>query len=465
MQEVVVVFSDPFTAEGYRRFMESQGFSASAFCSQEEASAAVKGKLLIAEHSDCVDGFALLKGEPEAAVFGVDVAKAQDVAALKDAGALDAFIAPLPPGALVEALNQWLDNSEGTPKAVKVLSRDDLADFVKALMEKRSVYAPVETRDGLKFLKVDNPAAVRITYTSTVLPPKRVFAPEEETLLRFNLKEKAVEAVDPGIEPKVLFGVHPCDMQAILRLDWAFTHRNPEANYIHRRKDTLIIGVTCVPDENCFCQNLGTWNTREGYDAFLVDLGDRWLVEILTERGVEALSGIAHLKDAAAEDVQKAKVVKRQMAIPQRPVTFQPALLPTLMEMAEHDKTWVDVGNRCFSCGTCTLVCPTCYCFNVEDVVDIKLEKGERVRRWDSCQLSTFTVVATGENFRKERESRVRHRMYRKYYWLAQRFGETFCVGCGRCGRYCVANIHPYDIATKLESRYCLTLTDAVLGK
>ncbi|RKY18555.1 MAG: 4Fe-4S ferredoxin, partial [Planctomycetota bacterium] len=87
------------------------------------------------------------------------------------------------------------------------------------------------------------------------------------------------------------------------------------------------------------------------------------------------------------------------------------------------------------------------------------------VRRWDSCQLSTFTVVATGENFRKERESRVRHRMYRKYYWLAQRFGETFCVGCGRCGRYCVANIHPYDIATKLQSRYCLTLADAVLGK
>jgi len=465
MQEVVVVFSDPVVAEGYRRFMESLGFTAEAYSSQEEALGAVAGKVLLSEHSPCIDGFALLGKGPAAAVMAVDPEKAQDVAALKEAGALDAFIAPIAPGAIVETLNHWLDTKMGTPKATKTLARDDLTAFVQALMSERAVYAPIETRDGLRFLKVEEPATVRLTYTSTTLPPKRVFAPEEETLVRFDLKEMKVEAVEPDIEPKVLLGVHPCDMQGILRLDWAFTHRNPEVNYIHRRRNTLTIGVTCVPDENCFCQNLGTWNTREGYDAFMVDLGDRWLLEILTDRGMEVLSDLPMLKEAAEEDVNKANVIKRQMSIPQRPVTFNPGVLTTLMGLAEHDRTWVDVGNRCFSCGTCTLVCPTCYCFNVEDVVDIKLEKGERIRRWDSCQLLPFTVVATGENFRKERESRVRHRMYRKYYWLAERYGETFCVGCGRCGRYCVANIHPHDILTRLNERYCMTLGDAVMAR
>lgn len=466
MREVVVVFSDPVTAEGYRRFMESQGLTASAYCSQEESlNAITSDKLLLAEHSAYVDGFALLEKGPAAAVLSVSPEKAQDIAALKDAGALDAFIAPIAPGTVVEAFNQFFDSQEGTPKANKILARDDLLKFVQTIMSKRTLYAPVETRDGLRFLKVEDPASVRLTYTSTVLPVKKIFAPQEETLLRFDMKEKSVEVVEPEVEPKVVLGVHPCDMQGILRLDWAFTTGNPEANYINRRKDSCVIGVTCVPDEHCFCQNLGTWNTREGYDAFMVDLGNKWLVEILTERGMDVLSDVDVLTNATEDEIKKAKTLKRQMSLSQRPVTFQPSVLTVLMGMAEHDKTWVDVGNRCFSCGTCTIVCPTCYCFDVEDEVDIKLQKGERVRKWDSCQLSNFAVVATGENFREEKESRARHRIYRKYYWLAERYGETFCVGCGRCGRYCVADIHPYDILTKLINRYCLTLNDAIVEK
>ena len=461
MKEAVVVFSAPFLRKAYADFLRRQGFDVSECADVGSAAGAVAGKVLVCEHSSEVDAGELV-GEAACAVVGAAPERAQDVAALKEAGAFDVFIGTLAPGQIVEAVNTYLDGVEGTPRANKVLSRDALSSFVAALMERRAVYAPVDGRDGHRFEKVEDPSSVRITYTSTVLPVKKVFAPVIETLLKFDRAGGTAEAEQPEVEPKVILGVHPCDMQGVLRLDWAFTERSPESNYVNRRKDTLFIGVTCTPDEYCFCQNLGTWNTREGYDAFMVDLGDRWLVEILTDDGMRLLDGLSMLSDADEEALRKARVVRRDLSSPPLPVTFHPATTDALMEMSEDDKTWVDVANRCFSCGTCTLVCPTCYCFDVEDEVDITLSAGERVRKWDSCQLQSFAKVATGENFREEREGRVRHRLYRKYLFLPERYGDVFCVGCGRCGRYCTADIHTYDIVAKLAERHSATLTDVV---
>ena len=31
------------------------------------------------------------------------------------------------------------------------------------------------------------------------------------------------------------------------------------------------------------------------------------------------------------------------------------------------DEFWEDVTAKCLSCGACTYLCPTCYCFNITD--------------------------------------------------------------------------------------------------
>ena len=86
-------------------------------------------------------------------------------------------------------------------------------------------------------------------------------------------------------------------------------------------------------------------------------------------------------------------------------------------------------------------VCPTCFCFDVQDKLNIDAASGDRQRRWDSCQLKVFAEVASGENFREHRASRTRHRMFRKGKYIFDRTGRTGCVGCGRCIYHCVANI------------------------
>ena len=110
--------------------------------------------------------------------------------------------------------------------------------------------------------------------------------------------------------------------------------------------------------------------------------------------------------------------------------------------MAHMDhKEWEEQAKLCTSCGTCTMVCPTCFCYHVEDFNRWNMKDGERVRMWDSCQLIDFAEVAMGENFRKDRTARLKWRIYHKLAYWKEQFGTDGCTGCGRCMSYCIAQI------------------------
>ena len=69
-------------------------------------------------------------------------------------------------------------------------------------------------------------------------------------------------------------------------------------------------------------------------------------------------------------------------------------------------KLWEELSRTCFSCGTCNLVCPTCYCFDVADDLNLDAVSGNRTRTWDGCMLPHFALVAGGHNFRPAPASR-----------------------------------------------------------
>ena len=115
--------------------------------------------------------------------------------------------------------------------------------------------------------------------------------------------------------------------------------------------------------------------------------------------------------------------------------------IPQLFERSLKSTIWDSIGDRCLSCGNCTNVCPTCYCFDVVDELNLDLKTGKRIRVWDSCQNERFAKVAGGESFRETRTRRKKHRFYRKFSYPVERFNKFFCTGCGRCTRTCMAKI------------------------
>ena len=85
-----------------------------------------------------------------------------------------------------------------------------------------------------------------------------------------------------------------------------------------------------------------------------------------------------------------------------------------LMDAFHKDPYWEELGGRCLACTACSAVCPTCFCFDIQDTLDPDGRTGVRERTWDSCTSPQFAQVAGGHNFRADGRNRVRHRMYHK---------------------------------------------------
>jgi len=131
----------------------------------------------------------------------------------------------------------------------------------------------------------------------------------------------------------------------------------------------------------------------------------------------------------------------------------KPEALPELLSApAAYDHpVWQEKARLCFSCASCNTVCPTCYCFDVQDDVNWDLKSGGRSRCWDGCMLEKFARVAGGHNFRGEPAERYRHRYYRKGKYVPAIIGECACVGCGRCITACVTKIaNPVTVFNRL---------------
>ena len=43
--------------------------------------------------------------------------------------------------------------------------------------------------------------------------------------------------------------------------------------------------------------------------------------------------------------------------------------LPYILELKKDDPVWDELGKKCLCCGSCSMVCPTCSCFNVADEI------------------------------------------------------------------------------------------------
>ena len=257
-----------------------------------------------------------------------------------------------------------------------------------------------------------------------------------------------------AVTPRVIFGVHACDINALNSLDRVFRDaRYPDPYYEARRDATMVVGISCTPSEGCFCHLMDADEARTGYDLFLQDIGGRYLVSIGSVEAANVLEGACNPREATDED----RIAFRR-ATRRRQASFNPEIpdiqeVPMLMDAFHSDPFWEELGGRCLSCTACSSVCPTCYCFDIRDTLDPDGVHGRRERTWDACTSPQFAVVAGGHNFRADGRNRVRHRMYHKLNGFLATHDRNLCVGCGRCVYACKADISPIEVLRFFERK------------
>lgn len=331
-----------------------------------------------------------------------------------------------------------------------LVSKDNLLNGLEKALSDWQIAAPTQKGERFMYDYITKVADIELEYKPTVLSPKKFLFPQEEVLLKYSSDGKISANIEAS--PLVLFGLRPCDLNGIKILTEAFADDNGDPNYLAKREKAVIIGIDCkkICDKDAFCYKVDSQNANGGYDVMLYEIGNEYLVEMANDKGSNFVSKYFTTEKAGGNELCEFQKQK-QGCFSEKPFKNLEKF-PETFEKNNHHAVWQEEGSRCLSCGSCIMVCPTCYCFDATDEMDLNLTEGKRTRKWDACMLSCFAVVAGGENFRHSKEARLHHRISRKFNYLMKKHGQSVCVGCGRCVRACLADISPKTIAEKINN-------------
>jgi hypothetical protein len=358
----------------------------------------------------------------------------------------------------------------------RIINRQDFGALIEALHTRSfRVIGPVHSRGAVILDEIESPDDLPIGWTDEqdaghyrllrtnsprlfgyVVGPhslRNYLHTPKDWLWQTNRGDTRPDNKAPACEKTAFLGIRSCGLAALAVHDKIMQQGPyPDPHYRARREGIVIVAVNCTqPGGTCFCDSMNTGpRATEGFDLALTEMleEDRhyFLCEVGSAQGAELLGDVPTQPTGAAEIAS----VDREMEAA-RGKMGRSMDTTNIKEMLydRFDSTyWEEVAARCFNCGNCTLVCPTCFCSTIEDSSDLDGIRAERRRLWDSCFSLDHSYIHGG-SVRTSAVARYRQWLIHKLaYWIDQ-FGTSGCTGCGRCITWCPAAI---DITAEAQA-------------
>jgi ferredoxin len=343
-------------------------------------------------------------------------------------------------------------------KIVKIDKKSLSADLDR-LRETYRLFGPVKGPQYYDFQLLEPGQTPDLDFLNTRLSAKSLVYPQSEVMLDYSLDESQedhhiMKESAQDYSPRAIIGIRPCDVKGYLLVKRNFdTPDFKDPYWVRNFAATTLVGYGCdEPCSSCFCTSAGSGPfDEEGLDVLLVDAGDSLLAKILSEKG-KKLAAAAGWDKQAADGAEQQIDARRQAAEAKVNAAVETDRLAAQNSLDLYDAPfWEDVSFSCINCGTCTYVCPTCWCFDIQD--EVRGKKGKRLRIWDSCMYPLFTLHGSGHNPRGSKLQRVRQRFMHKLKYYVDKYDDGIqCSGCGRCVRLCPVNIDIRRVARLMNS-------------
>ena len=328
-----------------------------------------------------------------------------------------------------------------------------LNELFTGISGERKLYIPADDEAGQAKFTLWTEGLKLTEKLNTVRSAKDLFFPQVENLVSFQVTGKQIEMIenrDPA-EPFAVFGVRACDCRSFEILDRVFLADPVDTYYQTRRENGLVITLACgKPAETCFCGNFGIDAADPAGDVTCWMEEDALYWRANTEKGEALTAGLTMLADCGDEAVQAQQEKTREILnrLPLNRLDLTGFDREHMLEIF-NSKQWDSLAESCLGCGTCTFVCPTCQCYDIQEFNDGK--KIRRFRCWDSCMYSDFTQMSAGQP-RPTQKERFRQRfMHKLVYFPDKNDGVFGCVGCGRCLQKCPIHMNIVKVAKALK--------------
>ena len=320
--------------------------------------------------------------------------------------------------------------------------------FNKLREKGKTVVAPRNKETRVFYDEVQAFSEISGDYLVTANTAKAYVFPRTETLFSYKKSDGNIEITEPSgkdFPEIVLWGTRPCDAAGFIPLNILFNWDYKDILFNARLEKLTVLSFSCTKsDEYCFCTSVGggPGNTA-GSDILFTLLGNGdYLAEILTPKGKELVEGNATL-------FLPAGAVNKEEKLADVKVSFNREELRKRLKDIFDSPVWEEQSARCLGCGSCAFVCPICSCFDIQDEAHGK--NGVRVRCWDACGNSLFTMHTSGHNPRDNQAMRWRQRILHKFLYMPDRLQVTGCTGCGRCSRTCPADMNILEHVTSFN--------------
>ncbi|HNR12438.1 MAG TPA: 4Fe-4S dicluster domain-containing protein [Thermodesulfobacteriota bacterium] len=339
------------------------------------------------------------------------------------------------------------------------LPKEKIKTLLEALSSKYHVFVPTQQGGVVLFRPYAADATICFDRPAN-LPPKSVIFPQSETLFTFSYRKDTENSGKASVElmenlevpATLIFGCRPCDAEGFAILDRVYVDTDiPDPYYRNRREKTTIVSLACeAPSPGCFCTAVGRGPAaKEASDLLMTEIQNGFFFEAVTEKGKAVLQ--SELFEDGSDYQEQAKQAQEKAAEGMRkPFSSTEDIPQKVLARFEDDAFWGSEAEKCISCGACTYLCPTCYCFNITD--EQVGANGERIRSWDSCMFYHFTLEASGHNPRSSKHQRLKNRVGHKFSYYPSKYnGVIACCGCGRCIRYCPASVDISEIVSHCQ--------------
>ncbi len=343
-------------------------------------------------------------------------------------------------------------------KVIKI-NKKDWADGINKIQDGYRLFGPVRSEKFHDFKELGKGELPDLNFQNTRLSPKSVVYPQTEILFEYSLDEKeanhhVMRDAAKDYSPKAVLGIRPCDAAAFLLVKRNFDAPDYKDPYWLKSYDaSTFIGAACNnPCSTCFCTTAGSGPfNEEGLDILLVDATDCYYAKAITQKGENLLKNAGWNAEAEGGDIEKIDALKKEAEAKITSSVASDQLKNKNTNELYEAAFWEDVSFACINCGTCTYLCPTCWCFDIQD--ENLGCSGVRMRNWDSCMFPLFTIHGTGHNPRGTKLHRVRQRFMHKLKYYVDKYDNGIqCVGCGRCIRSCPVNIDIRRVCDMMNS-------------
>lgn len=306
-------------------------------------------------------------------------------------------------------------------------------NLINYLLNNFQVFAP--TRNGQEFFikEINKPTEIDWSGRMTSNSWKNIFLPPSELLFNFHHNKIVYAKNKPS--NIVALGMNVLDLQALGLFELVFAK---DKYFQDRRKNILVIGLSVgAPSEfkdwQVFSHNLEE-NILEHlpFDIFLEkQTNNQFKIYYATDKGGQILEK-NKIKDF--QHIQFSGLIKEE-GPDQKMLRVMEKI-----KVARNNKVWAELGKICLACGKCSIVCPTCFCYDIYDQ-SIGLDDFQRKRTWSNCFYPEFSQISDNNIFLNSVSKKIRFWYEHKFWRIPHEYKVPGCVSCLRCNKVCPVGI------------------------